>query len=831
MSEMMRAHFKKLLESKKQGELSLLLSDSKLRQLPASEREYLALLAVERGIKALNSNWKKLPKVEKESAKPELSAPKELLTEEEKETSPYFDLARRLSPLSGEIYLLQAKAYFERAEQVQDHTLMHRALDLGRKAARCPKTEHTATLFVLEVLALLTRATQRRPLFKELGSQLEKFSSREMTASERARFHRARAHHDLEAARQSKEPLDLEKAASELQLAIFHGEDKSLHLELAQIWFDIYRLVDQEKALHRARGHLQIFSQIEASFEQLKQALTLQIEIYYRIGGALEPIDELFSLLEEHHLQQMPWSLTYAYALFVIDSAWDRRSSGRVRYFRRILKGALQEMYTYSNQSGRALLLKEGEKERPTRSLLAVKKKNLRGRKTRKSAIEPLQWMILQAELLCLEGVLLERVSSLKKAALLLNSYFDGHDDELGTTHTRFWLAKGRIELELGRYFEMEHEVFSSLQSLQRGLLLDTAGDRLWYLFAQAYYTYGEIKDEASSTQKSVTLFNQARSIGEASPYFWHDWACALLKLSEWESDAQSVEDAISCFERSLEMLKSWNVAPDPGMMYLYGSAWHYFGDLTGQEQPCEKAIGILKEVVALDPSNGDARYNLALAQMHYGQHFEDLSSLHAACTSFAFLARADHEDDYLWNEWGVSLIHYAQALSSSAEHEEAKERYMKQALVCLERAVALGCDHAHYNLGCAHALNGRVKEALASLEQAIKLRMHPSLKEIEEDEWLDALREEPGFAQLQRQIQESSLASEVGDEAAMEKEEFSQEDLQLLDEPSLSSASKRREQKESSLDPQGEEGSEELEIDFFDEGKEDDHDPFEDCF
>lgn len=67
----------------------------------------------------------------------------------------------------------------------------------------------------------------------------------------------------------------------------------------------------------------------------------------------------------------------------------------------------------------------------------------------------------------------------------------------------------------------------------------------------------------------------------------------------------------------------------------------------------------------------------------------------------------------------------------------------------------------ATYNIGCAQALQGKPKEAIASLEQAVQLGFD-DLDQIIEDEDLDSLRTSKSFANVMNEIKRSNRVSEL---------------------------------------------------------------------
>lgn len=763
MSDTIRTQFKKILESKKRGELDSLLHDTSFRQLPEKERQYLATMAIEHGIAALNRSCatkrsdvhyaakggdcaKLKSTVEKEAARHSVPPDQE-------ETRPYFELATKLCPLSSDIYLLQAKAYFEQGVKKNHNAFFARALQLASKARRCDKESLAAHFVTAEILLQLMQKTHRPSYLSQFLKNQERLETLALDRDKRAQLSELWGHYWKESFYHSEEPSDIEKAQKWYQKAISFGQRKYLHLELAKLWVTLCAKTTQASALVRARSHLSLFKQFEKpTCDQLKEVFFLEISIYEKIGGS--PV-AIMALAERIQKTERPLNFDglFHYGCFLADVAWDLRSD----YYYSCLKTLYEES-----------LQKEAERLSEDKS----------------SSLLPL--ILIQSELLCLEGVLFEKASSLQQARALLVSHVDDPKQLLSIKESRFWQTKGRIELELGRFFDCEKELFEAQQSIQKALLIDSGSARVWHLFAKTYFCTGEIKDEATSVQKSVALFNQARCLGEYSPYFWHDWALSLLKLSEWDGDFQSVEDAIACFEKSIEMQRELRMSIDPDMLYLYGSAWDYLAEITDNPQGSEKAISILEEVVAIDPEHNDARYNLALSYLHKGQNSDDLTAIEKACRLFCELVHADHEDDYLWNELAVAMLHRAVLWKKSGERPLQVQSDFDEAKKALQRAIALKCDHGFYNLACAHALTGMTEEAFDALEKAIQCKVHPSASEVEEDEWLDSIRDKARFNELVSKIKETESARQLLDaDQQSESEKSSGEtksDFQHLD-------------------------------------------------
>ena len=420
MSDIIRAQFKKLLESKKQGALATLLRDTKFRQLPEKERQDLAFLAVEHGIAALNrSSQLEIVKGavaakggDSEVFKQTVKRDNTIVTSTalEEEPRPYFELATKLCPLSSDIYLLQARAYFEQGVKKNHDSFFARALILAKKARSCSKQSSETLLVIAEILSKLMERTHRASYLNQSHKVLKQLEALDLNREQLAQVSEMRGRYWKESFGQSQEPIDLEHAVQWFQKAISFGDRKYLHLEITKIWVLICTQTSHVASLIRAKAHLSLFEQYDMpTFTQSEEALFLHIVLYNKIGESVTQIHTHYETLNSRK-EALSWDSIYRYGLFLVDAAWDQKSKFCLSQLKTLVAG-----------------LQGREFECITRSK------------------DMLSWTLLQAELLCLEGVLQEKPALMQQALYLLNSHCSDPKEMLSIKDECFWLAKGRI--------------------------------------------------------------------------------------------------------------------------------------------------------------------------------------------------------------------------------------------------------------------------------------------------------------------------------------------------------------------------------------------------
>lgn len=313
---------------------------------------------------------------------------------------------------------------------------------------------------------------------------------------------------------------------------------------------------------------------------------------------------------------------------------------------------------------------------------------------------------------------------------------------------THYWLVKGMCRLKSAEYYREIGDLFEAIDALQRGLSLDHDRPALWLNLARCYMIFADIQQEPEAYKKASQLFAMAVTCGRFSEEFWLEWGIAFLRLADATGERSALSDAIVRFEKSLQMISRDQLPKNLKLLYHYGSALDFLGDLQRDEDYYEKSCEVLQEVLRHDSNFTEARCALAVAMTHMGEASSDMAVLKQASELFSQLCMLDHEDEYLWNEWAVCLLSIYR-LNLEDEQIEGANAVLEDAMAKLQRSLNLGNYHALYNMCCACVMAGELPKALKYLKRTFEAGIHPPIEDILEDEWLEPLKKVEGFQEL----------------------------------------------------------------------------------
>lgn len=371
-------------------------------------------------------------------------------------------------------------------------------------------------------------------------------------------------------------------------------------------------------------------------------------------------------------------------------------------------------------------------------------------------ALHPNQSQILTrwAESLVALGSKEERLDLLQEAKEKVTQSLAIAPDEVDS-----WWVYGHSLSELGHYFDHADYFYEAIKQFECGLIIDETHYVLWSGMATAYFALGEMKNDPNLLEKTVFYCSKAIEHGaNDQPQCWNDWGVALMKLAEMKNDTRLLLSACEKFELGIACRKGrplGSLYGDAELFYNYGCALDFLGDYHEETSFYEKAVGVLAQVVNLNPDYSDARYHLALAMTHLGVMSGEVEFLQRAIENFYILLREDHEDEVTWNDCGLTLLSLAQMLHdpivphhSQAVFEEAESKFL--------HALSLGHRQANYNLACLYSMMGNYPEAMHYLTRARAMDQLPPIEEMLNDEWLEGLRNTVGFQSFLNQLSSS---------------------------------------------------------------------------
>ncbi|GEM_PF-2460422 len=356
------------------------------------------------------------------------------------------------------------------------------------------------------------------------------------------------------------------------------------------------------------------------------------------------------------------------------------------------------------------------------------------------------------AEAQMILGTMLERLDYLKWAELMIHRVI-----ELEPENPEHWLVVGRVNIELGRYFEECEHLEKAVEKFSFGLSLDRMNPDLWHGLALSYHLMGRLTDSAEFLDKALQYYSRVTEFEvEMSPQFWNEWGVVLMKMGEITSEVEWIEMASEKFEHAIRL---FHLHPGGSLLsadwfFNWGTALDILGDFAEDEKNYEKSIRALSQALVIDPSHLPAKFQLAVTFNHLGQAVGEVECFHRSIDLFEELAEEDPEDDAVYLEWGISLMHLAETIHDPA-HAHACDKLVKEAEEKLTQSAALGNPLALYFLGCLHSWLNHFDLAVSFFERAHQLGALPPIEDLVHDEWLRELKNTPVFQQFVSRLSE----------------------------------------------------------------------------
>lgn len=306
------------------------------------------------------------------------------------------------------------------------------------------------------------------------------------------------------------------------------------------------------------------------------------------------------------------------------------------------------------------------------------------------------------------------------------------------------WHAYGICLIAFGKYYEDADYYELAIEKLQYGLSIDRTDPELWHALGLVHKYYAEMTNDEDLIERANRFLARAMDLKPGCPALLFDSACSLLQFSEILDDLPSLEQAIVLFELLLRNHKD-TLLHHPEWLYQYACALAWLGDFTEEGTHYTQAIDIFTHVLLVDPDFPKIHYRTAHAFMQLGHLTGESDSFRKAIHFFRLATRQDEENDQVWLDWGICLIHLAH---HTIDTDFMNQLYM-DAEIKITKAGTLGNEGAYYTLACLYSILGRLPEAMELIHKALWAHSLPTIDELIDDEWLDNLRSTPAFAQF----------------------------------------------------------------------------------
>jgi len=283
------------------------------------------------------------------------------------------------------------------------------------------------------------------------------------------------------------------------------------------------------------------------------------------------------------------------------------------------------------------------------------------------------------------------------------------------------WHAYGICLIALGQYYEDGDYYEIAIEKLQYGLSIDRSDPELWHALALAHKHYADLIHHEDLIERANRFFARAIDLKPACPALLFDAACSLLQFSEALEDLPSLEGAIALFESLLQNHKE-ALLHHPEWLFHYASALECLAEFTEGGHHLGRAIEIFSHVLLIDPDFPRIHHHIALSYVQFG-HLTSESEFYKRAIHFYRLAiRQEEENDQIWLDWGICLIHLA--------HHTLDGDFMNQLYMDAEHKIAragqLGNGGAYYTLACLYSILGRCQQAMELIHKALTARSLP---------------------------------------------------------------------------------------------------------
>ncbi len=306
------------------------------------------------------------------------------------------------------------------------------------------------------------------------------------------------------------------------------------------------------------------------------------------------------------------------------------------------------------------------------------------------------------------------------------------------------WRSYGICLIAFGRYHEDTEYYELAIEKLQFGLSIDRTDPEIWHTLGIVHRYYADLTNNEELIERANRFLARAMDLKPSCPALLFDSASCLLRFSEILDDLPSLEQSVSLFEMLLQNHKE-TVLHHPEWLFKYGCALEGLSNFTEEEAHFSRAVEVFSHVLLIDPDFPSIHHHISLCFVQLGNISGESEFYKRAIHFYRLAIRQDEENDQVWLDWGVCLIHLA--------HHTFDGDFMYQLFMDAEQKISkagqLGNSGAYYTLACLYSILGRVEDAMELIVKALHARALPLIDEFLDDDWLENLRSTSAFAQF----------------------------------------------------------------------------------
>jgi len=303
------------------------------------------------------------------------------------------------------------------------------------------------------------------------------------------------------------------------------------------------------------------------------------------------------------------------------------------------------------------------------------------------------------------------------------------------------WYAYGICLTSFGKYYD-ETEFFElAIEKLQCGVSLNRTNAEIWQALAYAHTQIADVTEDPDLFERAGKFYRRAIDLKPCCPSLNFEYALNLSKHGELTLDQEILDEALLQYERTIQDQKE-SLLQHPEWLFHYGCTLDLMGEISEEKSYCIRSTEILLHILLIDPDYPKVYYHLALAFSHLAEYSSDTHLIERALSYFQLAASQDSEDNMVFLDWGLCLVHLAQ---QSIDSPKATQAYV-EAEQKMIKSGQLGNIHAYYHLACLYSLLERYQEAMNFIYKADSNNVLPPIEELVTDDWLENLRHTESF-------------------------------------------------------------------------------------
>ncbi len=313
------------------------------------------------------------------------------------------------------------------------------------------------------------------------------------------------------------------------------------------------------------------------------------------------------------------------------------------------------------------------------------------------------------------------------------------------------WYAYSVCMKAFATYYEDVAFLDLAIEKAQEGLSLNRSHAELWHLMGSLHASIGFELQDPDLLELSKKFFYKAVDLKPASPEIYYDFAATLSKKGVLFENREDIETSLFYFEKLLKQQRQ-ALLDHPEWLFQYAYTIAFKGNEEEDESLLMRAVEIFWQALLIDPDYPGIYLQLALCFTHLGEITSEKVFFQKAFQYYSIASKKEEENDQVWLEWGLSLIHF-----SLLSYEEQDEEMLRHAERILSYAGSLGNPFAYYHLACLYSILNEVDKSIRLFEKAKKMNLLPPLEEILEDEWLDNVRNTEIFSRFLHKLEKKS--------------------------------------------------------------------------